>query len=350
MTEEFRHAAWLEEKALRKKGEDQPLPTALDRAPRWVLRKAMKQASRAHPYRRSTNMPPLSPRPMVGKTVLVTGGTSGIGKATALGLATMGAHLAITGRQRGRAEFAAAEIGAAGGDRVDTFVADLSSQSEVRRMAVEVLGRLPRIDVLINNVGGYWNTRHVTVDGLERTFALNHLAPFLLTNLLLDRLQHSAPARVVTVSSNAHASGRIDFDNLQGERSYSGARAYSQSKLANILFTAELARKLQANSVTANALHPGVVRTSFGAADPGRVQRLFTPYMRRFMKTPEEGAATSIHLSTAPELNQVTGRYFTDKQPKRSSKRSHEEIAAAHLWQVSADLVGLPEIEAHTPQ
>jgi NAD(P)-dependent dehydrogenase (short-subunit alcohol dehydrogenase family) len=286
---------------------------------------------------------------MAGKTVLVTGGTSGIGKATALGLARMGAHLAITGRQLGRADFAAAEIGAAGAGQVDTFAADLSSQCEVRRLADEALERLPRIDVLINNVGGYWNTRQLTIDGLERTFALNHLAPFLLTNLLLDRLEHSAPSRVVTVSSKAHASGRIDFEDLQGERSYSGARAYSQSKLANLLFTAELARRLQTTSVTANALHPGVVRTSFGAEDPGSVQRLFTPYMRRFMKTPAEGATTSIHLSSAPELEQVTGRYFVDKEPKRSSKRSYEEIAAARLWQVSADLVGLPEIEAlHT--
>ena len=183
--------------------------------------------------------------PMAGRTVLVTGGTGGIGKATALGLATLGAHLAITGRDRGRTEDAAREIRAAGGGPVDVFVADLSSQAEVRRLADEVLQRLPRIDVLVNNVGGYWNTRHVTADGLERTFALNHLAPFLLTNLLLDRLKQSAPARVVTVASNAQAMGRIDFDDLQGERSYSGARAYNQSKLANVLFTYELARRLR---------------------------------------------------------------------------------------------------------
>ena len=206
--------------------------------------------------------------PMAGRTVLVTGATGGIGKATALGLAALGAHLAITGRDRARTEDAAREIRAAGGGQVDVFVADLSSQSEVRRLADEVLQRLPRIDVLVNNVGGYWNTRHVTADGLEHTFALNHLAPFLLTNLLLDRLKQSAPARVVTVASHAHAMGRIDFDDLQGERSYSGARAYNQSKLANVLFTYELARRLRGTSVTANALHPGVVRTSFGAEDP----------------------------------------------------------------------------------
>jgi retinol dehydrogenase 14 len=286
--------------------------------------------------------------PMTGKTVLVTGGTSGIGKATALGLATMGARLAITGRDSVRAKDAASEIRAAGGGgQVDVFVADLSSQAEVRRLADEVLDRLPRLDVLVNNVGGYWNTRHVTADGLERTFALNHLAPFLLTNLLLDRLRESAPARVVTVSSNAQALGRVDFDDLQGAASYSGSRAYNQSKLANVLFTYELARRLLAAStaeralVTANALHPGVVSTSFGAEDPASVQRIFIPFLRPLMKTPTQGAVTSILLASTPELEQVSGRFFTDSKPKKSSKASYDEAVAARLWQVSADLVGL---------
>jgi retinol dehydrogenase-14 len=279
--------------------------------------------------------------PMAGRTVLVTGGSTGIGRATALGLAMMGAHVAITGRDRGRAEDAAAQIRAAGRGQVDVFVADLSAQSELRRLAGEVLQRFGRIDVLVNNVGGYWNTRHITADGLERTFALNHLAPFLLTSLLLDRLRQSAPARVVTVASNAHAMGRIDFDDLQGERSYSGARAYNQSKLANVLFTYELARRLHATSVTANALHPGVVSTSFGAGDPGAAQRFLVPLMRPFMKTPARGAATSVHLASAPELRQVTGRYFADSRPKRSSDRSHDRTTTQRLWQVSAGLVGL---------
>jgi len=283
---------------------------------------------------------PIHSGPMAGRTVLVTGGSGGIGKATALGLATMGAHLAITGRDRERTEGAAREIRAAGG-QVDVFVADLSSQSEVRRLADEVLQRLSRIDVLVNNVGGYWHTRHVTADELEYTFALNHLAPFLLTNLLLDRLQRSAPARVVTVSSHAQALGRIDFDDLQGERSYSGARAYNQSKLANVLFTYALARRLPATSVTANALHPGVVRTGFGAEDPAGVQRLLVPFLRPFLKSPAQGAATSIHLASAPDLEQVTGRFFANSKPRRSSERSYDEAAAARLWQVSADLVGL---------
>jgi retinol dehydrogenase-14 len=286
-------------------------------------------------------MEPIHSRPMAGKTVLITGGTAGIGKATALGLATMGAHVAITGRDPARTEAVAGEIRAAGGGQVDALVADLSSQSEVRRLADEVRQRLSRIDVLVNNAGGYWHTRHVTVDGLEHTFAVNHLAPFLLTNLLLDRLKHSAAARVVTVSSHAHTEGRIDFDDLQGERSYSGARAYDQSKLANVLFTYELARKLQATSVTANALHPGVVNTSFGAEDPAGVQRLLVPFMRPFMKTPAEGAATPIHLASAPDLERVTGRYFANSKPRKSSQRSYDEATAARLWEVSAVLVGL---------
>jgi NAD(P)-dependent dehydrogenase (short-subunit alcohol dehydrogenase family) len=283
---------------------------------------------------------------MAGKTVLITGATSGIGKATALGLATMGAHLAITGRDVGRIEAAGEEIRAAGGGQVDLFIADLSSQSEVRRLVEEVLQTLSRIDVLINNVGGYWDTRHVTADGLERTFALNHLAPFLLTNLLLDKLKQSAPARVVTVSSNAHAMGRIDFNDLQGERSYSAARAYNQSKLANVVFSYELARRLLATSVTANALHPGLVSTSFGAEDPARVQRVFIPFLRPFMKSPARGATTSIHLASARELEQVSGHYFANSRPKKSSERSYDQAAAARLWQVSDDLVGLTKSAA----
>lgn len=277
---------------------------------------------------------------MRGKTVLITGGTNGIGRATATGLAAMGARVGITGRDRARAEEAAAAIASASGNpAVDVFVADLSLQAEVRRLAAEVLAAYPRLDVLVNNVGGSWDTRHVTTDGLEHTFALNHLAPFLLAGLLLERLQQSAPARVVTVASGAHTSGRIDFDDLQGERSWSGSRAYSQSKLASVLFTHELARRLQGTGVTANALHPGVVRTSFGAEDPGVVQRLMVPFIRGFMKTPEQGAATSIYLASAPGLDQVTGQYFADSKPKRSSKASYDEAVAARLWHVSAGLV-----------
>jgi retinol dehydrogenase 14 len=281
------------------------------------------------------------PRGMTGRTVLVTGGTGGIGKATAVGLAALGARVAITGRDRRRTEEAAADIRAAGGPEVDVFVADMSSQAEVRRLASEVVDGLPRLDVLVNNVGGFWNSRRVTVDGLEHTFALNHLAPFLLTHLLAERLKESAPARVVTVSSDAQRLGRIDFDDLQGERSWSGQRAYNQSKLANIMFTYELARRLSGTGVTANALHPGVVLTSFGAEDPGRIQRMIMPFARWVMKTPDEGATTSIHLASAPELEHVSGQYFAGSRPKRSSSRSYDDAVAARLWDVSCALTGI---------
>jgi retinol dehydrogenase-14 len=285
---------------------------------------------------------------MTGKTVLVTGSSGGIGRSTALGLAQLGARLAVVGRDRERTEDIAREIRRVGG-RADMFIADLSSQAQVRRLADEILDRLERIDVLINNAGGFWATRHITADGLERTFALNHLAPFLLTSLLLERLEESAPARVVTVASQAQALGRIDFDDLQGERSYSGSRAYSQSKLANILFTHELAKRLDRGKVTANAVHPGLVNTSFGAADPSRLQRLIVPLIRPFMKDAEAGAATSIHVASAPELATATGGYFARSKPQKSSKQSYDTATAANLWQASAALVGLTN-ETYRPR
>ena len=279
---------------------------------------------------------------MAGRTVVVTGSTSGIGKATALRLAQLGATVAMTGRNQRRTDDAAHDIRTATGAQVHAFTADLSSQAEVRRLAAELLEDLPGIDVLVNNAGGYWNTRHVTVDGLERTFAINHLAPFLLTMLLLDRLKGSRDGRVVTVSSNAQRMGRIAFDDLQGERNYSGARAYNQSKLANVLFTHELARRLHGSTVTANALHPGVVRTSFGAADPGRAQRMFVPLARPFMRTPEQGAATSLLLASSPDLGNVQGGFFSNGKPQRSSKRSYDTATADRLWRASAALVSTP--------
>jgi NAD(P)-dependent dehydrogenase (short-subunit alcohol dehydrogenase family) len=278
---------------------------------------------------------------MAGRTVVVTGSSGGIGRATAMRLAQMGATVAVTGRNQSRTEESAAQIRDATGAPLHVFTADLSAQSEVRRLAAELLDALPRIDVLVNNAGGYWNTRHVTDDGLERTFAINHLAPFLLTSLLLNRLKSSRDGRVVTVSSNAQGMGRIDFDDLQGEHDYSGARAYNQSKLANVLFTHELARTLQGSSVTANALHPGVVRTSFGADDPGRAQRVFVPLVRPFMRSPDRGAATSVLLASSPELKGVQGQFFSNGRKKRSSKRSYDHADAAQLWRTSATLVGL---------
>jgi len=279
---------------------------------------------------------------MAGKTVLITGGTGGIGRATAVGLAALGARVAVSGRDHTRARAAAADIRAASGNpAVDAFAADLSAQAEVRRLAGEVLAAYPRLDVLVNNVGGFWATRRVTADGLEHTFAVNHLAGFLLTNLLLDRLKASAPARVVTVSSGAQAKGKIDFDDLQGVHGYSGPKAYSQSKLANVMFTYELARRLEGTGVTATVLHPGVVRTAFGAEDPAPFAKILTPLARPFMKTPQDGAVTSVFLASSPKVEGVTGTYFANGKPKTSSKASYDTAAAARLWKVSADLVAL---------
>ena len=277
--------------------------------------------------------------PMAGQTVLITGGTGGIGKATAIALAALGARVGITGRDDTRTQAAATDISRQSGNpAVDAFAADLSSQPEVRRLAAAVLNAYPRLDVLVNNVGGFWAHRRATTDGLEHTFAVNHLAPFLLTNLLLDRLKESAPARIVTVSPNAQALGRIDFDDLQGAADYSGPRAYNQSKLANVMFSYELSRRLDGTGVTVNALHPGVVSTSFGAEDP--TVRMARPLMR-FMKTPAQGAATSTYLASSPDVEAITGQYFANSTPKKSNKSSYDTTAANRLWQVSADLVGL---------
>jgi NAD(P)-dependent dehydrogenase (short-subunit alcohol dehydrogenase family) len=199
--------------------------------------------------------------------------------------------------------------------------------------------------VLVNVAGGQWATRHVTADGLELTFALNHLAYFLLTNLLLDLLRASVPARVVNVTSSAQALGDIHFDDLQFERRYRGQAAYNQSKLANVLFTYELARRLDGTGVTVNCLAPGVTRTNFGRDDSGPVLRLLTPLARPFMRSPEEGAATAVWLAASPEAEGVTGRYYLRRRgrptPRRSSRRSYDTDLARRLWQVSEELTGL---------
>src|SRR6266567_2464993 len=279
---------------------------------------------------------------MAGKSVLVTGGTGGIGKATAIGLAALGARVGITGRDQARAAAAAAGIRAATGNpAVDVFAADMSVQAEVRRLAAQVADTYPRLDVLVNNVGGFWAHRHVTADGLERTFALNHLAPFLLTNLLLDRLTSSAPARVVTVSSGASSMGRLDFDDLQGARAYSGQRAYNDSKLANVMFTNELARRLEGSGVTANSLHPGVVRTDFGAEDQARLFTVVSKLVLPFLKTPAQGAQPSIYLASSHNMDGVTGEFFANGKPKTANRVTYDTDMTARLWSVSADLVGM---------
>jgi NAD(P)-dependent dehydrogenase (short-subunit alcohol dehydrogenase family) len=281
-------------------------------------------------------------KPMTGRTVLITGGTGGIGKAAAIGLASMGARVGITGRDRTRAERAATDIRAESGNpAVDVFVADLSSQAEVRRMAGEVLAAYPRLDVLVNNVGGFWSHRHTTADGLEHTFALNHLAPFLLTSLLLERLTASAPARVVTVSSGAQSMGKIDFDDLMGEQDYSGQRAYNQSKLANVMFTYELARRLETTGVTATALHPGMTHTSFSAEDPARAMAPVVFVVRPFMRSPRKGAETVVYLASSSAVEGVTGSYYANRKAKKSNQSSYDREVTGRLWRVSADLVGV---------
>jgi len=281
-------------------------------------------------------------RLMEGKTVLVTGGTGGIGRATATSLASMGARVGITGRDPGRTQRAAAEIASAsGGGIVDAFPADMTSQAEVRRLAAEVLAAYPRLDVLVNNAGGFWAHRHETVDGHERTFALNHLAPFLLTSLLADRLIASAPARVINVSSGAQGMGKIHFDDLMGEQSYSAQRAYNQSKLANVMFTYELARRFQGTGVTATTLHPGMTNTAFSAEDPSRAFAPLVAVMRPFMRSPEKGAETPIYLASSPEAEGLTGQFFANRASKRSNKASYDREVTARLWDVSAELVSL---------
>jgi retinol dehydrogenase 12 len=222
----------------------------------------------------------------------------------------------------------------AGNTQVDIFVADLSSQAEVRRLAKEFKSKYSRLDVLLNNAGAVFTRRETTVDGFERTWALNHLAEFLLTQLLLDTLEASAPARIVNVASSAHTGGKIAFDDLQGEKKYSGVGAYNQSKLANILFTYALARRLKGKGVTANCLHPGVVATGFGQNTPGLVKTLLG-LARPFLITPEKGAATSIYLACSPEVADVSGEYFAKCRPIASAKITSDVALQEKLWEVS---------------
>ena len=264
------------------------------------------------------------------KTILVTGSTDGIGRATARTLAERGCAVIVHGRNETRAATAARAIaGATGNRQVTPVAADFASLAEVRAMAAQILRTCPRLDVLINNAGIAVRHRHASADGYESTFAVNHLAPFLLTNLLLDRLRSSAPARIVNVSSGVHTSGRIDFSDLQMERGFDGWQAYCNSKLANALFTCELARRLDAGEVTANFLHPGVIDTkllhvNFGGGSPVAA-----------------GARTPMHLALAPEVSGVTGAYYVNQRRARASVASGDQRLAAELWRTSAALTGL---------
>ena len=278
---------------------------------------------------------------MAGRTCLVTGATSGIGKATATALARLGAEVVLVARDPAKGQATVAELRAAtGNSRVELLLADLASQASVRHAAEQIKRTHQRLHVLVNNAGGYWATRHLTPDGLELTLALNHLAYFLLTTLLLEPLRTSAPARIVNVTSSAQAFGRLHLDDLQFQRRYRGQAAYNQSKLANVLFTYELARRLEGTGVTVNCAAPGVTRTNFGRDDSGPVMRLLTPLARPFMRSPEEGADTPVWLASSPEVEGVTGRYYASRRARRSSRRSYDTELARRLWQVSEELTG----------
>jgi NAD(P)-dependent dehydrogenase (short-subunit alcohol dehydrogenase family) len=280
------------------------------------------------------------PGSLMGKVCLVTGATGGIGLVTARELARGGAVVVGVGRSPERAKAAAAQLRQQTGNAaVEYLVADLSAQAEIRRLAEAFRQRYDRLDVLVNNAGAMFLRREETVDGLERTFALNHLAYFLLTHRLLPVLRASAPARIVNVASAAHVGARLDFDDLQSRRGYRGFRAYGRSKLANVLFTYELARRLAGTGVTANALHPGFVGTGFGQQTAGRLAPLWR-VVQLFALSPEHGAQTSIYLAGSPAVEGVTGQYFVKQQPVRSSPASYDEAVARHLWEVSLQLTG----------
>ena len=280
---------------------------------------------------------------MQGKVCIVTGANSGIGKATALGLAQMGATVVMVCRNQSKGEQAQNEIKEKSeNDAIDLMLADLSSQESIYRLAENVQQHYQQLHVLINNAGVANLSRRETVGGLEMTFAVNYLAPFLLTNLLLDKLKTSAPARIVNVSSGSHQSGYIKMDDLELEKGYRLMRAYGQSKLALVLFTYELARRLQGAGVTANCLHPGFVATNIGQNGVGSVGRSIVKLIfSRLGISPEEGAKTSIYLASSPEIEGVTGKYFIKSIPVRSAPISYDETLQRQLWEVSAKLVHL---------
>jgi retinol dehydrogenase-14 len=278
---------------------------------------------------------------MGGKTALITGGTSGIGKATAVALAAMGADVVVVGRNRDRGEAAVGEIKSQShSESVELMLADLSAQDEVRGLADTFMERYERLDVLANNAGLVQSKRTETADGIETTLAINHLAPFLLTNLLLDRLKQSAPSRVITVSSEAQRWGDMDFDDLQSTQKYRGFSVYGMTKLANIMFTYELAERLKGTFVTANCLHPGAVGTNFGKNNAGPMT-LFFRAAKPFMRTPEQGADTLIWLASSPDVEGVSGKYFSDRKEIEAKKIAYDPAARRKLWEISEDLTGL---------
>jgi len=272
------------------------------------------------------------------RVFVVTGANSGIGKAIALGLARLGGTVVMACRNANRGEAARQDIVRdSGNPRVSVEIVDLASEASVRSFAKEFQQTHPRLSVLVNNAGVYTSHRDVTPDGLERQFEVNYLSGFLLTHLLLDLLKKSAPSRIVNVSSSAHMGGTIRFDDLQGERRYGGFRAYNQSKLAQILFTQELARRLEGTGVTVNACHPGVIRTNLGMGGSSVVVR----FVKMFLKSPEKGAETPIYLATSPEVEGISGKYFVRNQMLAPSARAQDPAVARRLFEVSMELAHL---------
>lgn len=279
------------------------------------------------------------------RTILITGATNGIGQAAAFELAKMGPAVVIVGRDRAKTLRVVQEIKEQSGNpRIDSLLADLSSMAQVRSLASEVHQKYPDIDVLVNNAGGIYATRTLTVDGYEYTFALNHLSYFLLTNLLLDLLHKNAPARIINVSSRSHEGAVIDFDDLQNQQHYNlgGYKAYEQSKLENLLFTYELARRLDGSGITVNALHPGTVATGFGENNSGAMKFSMRIY-HQFSLTPQQGADTVVYLASSPDVEGITGKYWTLRKAVSSSPESYDEQSQKRLWSVSAQLTNFPQ-------
>ncbi|MBK8139032.1 MAG: SDR family oxidoreductase [Chloroflexi bacterium] len=282
---------------------------------------------------------------MHGKTVLITGGTNGIGLETARELARLGARVVITGRNPAKTASALEDLKRTSGNpNITSLLGDLSLMRETRRIAAEFSAQYDRLDVLINNAGGVFQRREFTEEGLEYTFALNHMSYYLLTRLLLDKLTASTPARIINVSSGAHfLTSGVNFENLQCERgTYSGFRRYSESKLMNVLFTLALARRVDSSKVTVNAVHPGLVHTGFGANNGGIVGRGVTLFSRVFGRTPEKGAETSIHVASSAEGGQISGAYWDTSKVTPPSKQAVAVESQERLWRVSAELAGLP--------
>lgn len=285
----------------------------------------------------------MTPGNMQGKVCLITGATSGIGLESARALAAQGATVVLSGRDPGRGEAALAEVRRTVPEaKLDLMLADLTSLASVRKLAGDFQAKYSRLDVLLNNAGLIIDRRKVTADGFEATFATNHLSHFLLTNLLLDLLTSSGASRVVNVASDAHRVGSLDFlDDLQAERgSYSGMKVYGNSKLANILFTRGLQRRLEGTKITTNSLHPGVVRTGFGLNSEGLFKHL-VKLAAPFMLSAEGGARTSVYLASSPEVEGVSGKYFAKSRVAKESKAARDAAAAERLWQKSAEMTGV---------